>query len=1131
MYATYVPVYHGQVNGGIAFTGNTLGLDKANNKNDPGTAGSIGAFISQDMSSKVGRFPLGTTLNYLENGSTAVLDLPADSVILHAELIWSGSYGYGTPITLALAQTHPVTLITPSGRSHSVNPRKDTAQNRAHNSSHPGGFYVCSADVTAIVGDAGGGKYTVGSVPGTVDRLENANNCAGWTLAIAYSNPSMLTSSLHLYVGCAWSGDKALDVSGFRTPSTGTFASRVFVSALEGDERLSGDQFLVNQVPLSGTNNPLNNFFSSQINTIVGTTHDSNKKLILEGFSSLDIRGSFGTMNDSIGLTVAGARQGYDITSIPITLPNQATSMSVQGTTKGDGYTVNALGLQIQQASPIIQALTTQEAEGGKSAMSVVQGDILTYKSVFSNLGEGAASIVSFTCSIPPGMSLIQNSIKINGNHLAPRSDLVDISLPSLGQGNSNTVEFQMVVTNIIQQRTFPVTPTIHYQFAPYNGFLTEFTTCSNTVVAMSPEVPDPIAQGMSFELNAGSSSSGNMIINDFGVGLFVSSATSPLHGILSIQQNGDYTYIASSSFSGTDSFTYTISDERGKRASGIVDITILPLAVSDSVTIPGNIGTYEGESLLTLCYGSNLTVIPYRSETINHGIVVVLSDGSYTYTPPERFSGDDSFSYTIQDANGNTSTSNVSIVILPLAINDKGTTVANSPLHGFSVFANDPTLGVLTEYTQPQHGTVEMLLDGTYTYTPFRDFSGIDTFVYTIQDGAGQNALSTVTITVTPNVLPPDLIAADANMQLVGPSTLLNGAGSNLSIQSYDYTSVAGGVVEMNYKTGTYTYQPPPNFTGEDLFSFFAVDEIGQVTGRIPVTINVLPSSFDDIVYTVANTTLFGPTVLSNDEGNLLKVYHPGSGSTGQDGLVSLHSNGTYTYWPKPDFSGTDFFRYQAIDPSGQVTSPTTVTIIIKPQAQDGAIIVQKDTPYTGNSLLNLCIGNNLSILPNEVSTEKRGNVQIFPDGSYLYSPPTNLVGNDRFQYTVVGELNRSFSSRFFAPPTQGATGIISVTILPIIPPTISGDTSLNFKGTLSKGKFLHRTTYKLEATWTPLTSPNGGFYRIYSEGVVIAEIAYGDALVFSQCFKSKSLASGLEISFVYGTGQETSRERITIL
>ena len=49
--------------GGIVFTGNTLGLSKAANATAPGTEGSIGAFISTDLTLQAGAFPAGTTLD------------------------------------------------------------------------------------------------------------------------------------------------------------------------------------------------------------------------------------------------------------------------------------------------------------------------------------------------------------------------------------------------------------------------------------------------------------------------------------------------------------------------------------------------------------------------------------------------------------------------------------------------------------------------------------------------------------------------------------------------------------------------------------------------------------------------------------------------------------------------------------------------------------------------------------------------------------------------------------------------------------------------------------------------------------------------------------------------------------
>lgn len=84
----FIQRYSDVKKGGIQFIGNTLGLSKATNQNAPGTQGSIGAFTSLNTALQVGSFPAGTTLNYLQNGSQAILNLPSDSTVLYAELVW-----------------------------------------------------------------------------------------------------------------------------------------------------------------------------------------------------------------------------------------------------------------------------------------------------------------------------------------------------------------------------------------------------------------------------------------------------------------------------------------------------------------------------------------------------------------------------------------------------------------------------------------------------------------------------------------------------------------------------------------------------------------------------------------------------------------------------------------------------------------------------------------------------------------------------------------------------------------------------------------------------------------------------------------------------------------------------------
>src|SRR3712207_3921242 len=85
--------YNSVINGNIVFIGNTLGLSKAPNSQNMGTADAIGAFITTNTGLTVNTYPAGTTLNISENSSSAVLDLGSGKNELQfAYLIWGGTY-------------------------------------------------------------------------------------------------------------------------------------------------------------------------------------------------------------------------------------------------------------------------------------------------------------------------------------------------------------------------------------------------------------------------------------------------------------------------------------------------------------------------------------------------------------------------------------------------------------------------------------------------------------------------------------------------------------------------------------------------------------------------------------------------------------------------------------------------------------------------------------------------------------------------------------------------------------------------------------------------------------------------------------------------------------------------------
>ena len=132
---------------------------------------------------------------------------------------------------------------------------------------------------------------------------------------------------------------------------------------------------------LSGPNNLVNNFFASQINYC----QSDNINNITNG--TIDTSGTFGLSNSVPGSGGSGARQGWDVTCVNVSagLTNSATSAFAQNITGGDGYSVNALALQIDVGSPVLT--TSQTVDKG----STFVGDTLTYTVVVTNSGTADA--------------------------------------------------------------------------------------------------------------------------------------------------------------------------------------------------------------------------------------------------------------------------------------------------------------------------------------------------------------------------------------------------------------------------------------------------------------------------------------------------------------------------------------------------------------------------------------------------------------------------------------------------------------------------------------------------------------------------------------------------------------------
>ena len=243
-----------------------------------------------------------------------------------------------------------------------------------------------------------------------------------------------------------------------------------------------------------------------------------------------------------------------------------------------------------------------------------------------------------------------------------------------------------------------------------------------------------------------------------------------------SVTQVGDnLVYTPTTTFTGTDTFTYTIKDPAGNQSTATV--TVIVNAGACSLAANPNSETVEEGSVDnvlpvfandTVCGSSNtkITGVVNPSTAVEtpvsttKGTVRISSDGkTLIYTPNAGATGEDSFKYTITDEKGNTSTATVTVKLAPAVSPGVAPVVANDTKTVEKGAVNE-ILGILGNDTIPDGETVQIIItkdpahgtltvkDGWVEYTPDATYDGADTFDYKVK--SNQTGLESSVATVT---------------------------------------------------------------------------------------------------------------------------------------------------------------------------------------------------------------------------------------------------------------------------------------------------------------------------------------------------------------------------------------------
>ncbi len=348
-----------------------------------------------------------------------------------------------------------------------------------------------------------------------------------------------------------------------------------------------------------------------------------------------------------------------------------------------------------------------------------------------------------------------------------------------------------------------PLTETFTYTIEDSAG-LTD--TATVTVNVVPPVRPFAARDTATLAEDSGANTI-NVLINDLQTEdgmISITSTTDGQNGTVAITNNGQaVTYTPNLNFFGSDTFTYTITDtgtiDNNGPSTGTVTVTVSPVndgptADPDSATVPEDAEDFVVNALVNDSPGPNEGSVDnirvLTTGTPSHGTARPNPDSSAVlYTPNKDYFGNDSFTYTIIDDDGLTTTATITIDVTnindnPTVVNDTATVNEDSMNNQIFVLANDKSdpdpaeLLSVTNVSTPANGTAVVAGGNSIVeYTPNHDFFGMDSFTYTVTDGNGGSSTGSVTVTVN-NVNDPPTANNDSGagfrvIRNTGPATL----------------------------------------------------------------------------------------------------------------------------------------------------------------------------------------------------------------------------------------------------------------------------------------------------------------------------------------------------------------------
>ena len=423
-----------------------------------------------------------------------------------------------------------------------------------------------------------------------------------------------------------------------------------------------------------------------------------------------------------------------------------------------------------------------------------------------------------------------------------------------------------------------------------------------------------------------------------------------------SVTDNGDgtWSYTPDANWNGSLDISYDVSDGTAT-TSTTMGVTVS--AVNDGPTVSAaTSATMNEDGTLTI---TNAMLVANASDvegdtlsasnlSVAQGSVTDNGDGTWSYTPDANWNGSLDISYDVSDGTATTSTTmgvTVSAVndgptvsaATSATMNEDGTlTISNAMLVANASDVEGDTLSASN--LSVSQGSVTDNGDGTWSYTPDANWNGSLDISYDVSDGTATTS-TTMGVTVSAvNDGPTVSAATSATMNEDGTLTISNAMllanasdveGDTLSASNL---SVSQGSVTDN-GDGTWSYTPDANWNGSLDISYDVSDGTATTSTTMGVTVSAVndgptvsaatsATMNEDGTLTITNAMLVANA--SDVDGDTLSATNL---SVAQ-GSVTDNGDGTWSYTPDADWSGSLNISYDVSDGTATISTTMGVTV-----------------------------------------------------------------------------------------------------------------------------------------------------------------------------------------------------------